>query len=316
MPTGPGDPAGLRDPAGPWRHRYEGADIEPASLAAWRLLMEQLISSANPAIAFIGFLQTVRALPERTLSQPRVFVSHRMADVPYAERIAWLASRKAGLEYSLDVHDLIAASSQRGPSVRPSGLCYHTVAAIIAMVLLTLAVAAEHVVATFAVDSLGIAHRVVPDLMLAFAALRNTEDPVKRLLSRRRQRPFVPRSRAQQSAASCWMERISAGRGRRTCGFFRSFREQHDRTGQGRPIADTISEPLDRHCCNRPQHASQRCRNATHFLMLQSRGMRHQRSALIMFVSPWHKPHEKARQGRFFRNRFFPKSLLAAVFVR
>jgi hypothetical protein len=30
--------------------RYEGADIEPASLAAWRLLMEQLISSADPAI--------------------------------------------------------------------------------------------------------------------------------------------------------------------------------------------------------------------------------------------------------------------------
>jgi hypothetical protein len=36
--------------------RYEGADIEPASLAAWRLLMEQLISSADPAIAFIELL--------------------------------------------------------------------------------------------------------------------------------------------------------------------------------------------------------------------------------------------------------------------
>ena len=58
--------------------RYEGADIEPASLAAWRLLMEQLISSADPAIAFIGFLHTMQALPERPLSQPRVFVSHRM----------------------------------------------------------------------------------------------------------------------------------------------------------------------------------------------------------------------------------------------
>jgi hypothetical protein len=51
--------------------------IEPASLAAWRLLMEQLISSANPAIVFIGFLQTMQtmqtmqALPERPLSQPR-----------------------------------------------------------------------------------------------------------------------------------------------------------------------------------------------------------------------------------------------------
>src|SRR5260370_11215331 len=53
--------------------RYEDADIEPASLAAWRLLMEQVISSADPAIAFIGFLQTMQALPERPLSQPRVF---------------------------------------------------------------------------------------------------------------------------------------------------------------------------------------------------------------------------------------------------
>jgi hypothetical protein len=40
--------------------RYEGADIEPASLAAWRLLMEQLISSAYPAIVFIGSLQTTQ----------------------------------------------------------------------------------------------------------------------------------------------------------------------------------------------------------------------------------------------------------------
>jgi len=133
--------------------RYEGADIDPASLAAWRLLMEQLISSADPAIAFIGFLQTMQALPERPLSQPRVFVSHRMADVPYAERIAWLASRKAGLEYSLDVHDpVLRLASAALPPGHP--VYAITVAAIIEMVLLTQAVAAEHVVATFAVDSL------------------------------------------------------------------------------------------------------------------------------------------------------------------
>ncbi len=69
--------------------------------------MERLISDADPAIAFTDFLQTMQALPERSLSQPRVVVSHRMADVPYAERIAWLASRKAGLEYWLDVHDTV-----------------------------------------------------------------------------------------------------------------------------------------------------------------------------------------------------------------
>jgi hypothetical protein len=74
--------------------RYEGADIEPASLAAWRLFVEQLISSADPAIAFIDFLQTMQALPGRPLSQPRVFVSHRMADVPYAERTAWPGAQR------------------------------------------------------------------------------------------------------------------------------------------------------------------------------------------------------------------------------
>jgi hypothetical protein len=103
----------------------------------------------------------MQALPKRPLSQPRVFVSHRMADVPYAERIAWLASRKAGLEYSLDVHDPRAASCQRGHSVRPSGLCHHRrrhhrdgTAELHARNRRTHAAAAEHVVATFAVDSL------------------------------------------------------------------------------------------------------------------------------------------------------------------
>jgi hypothetical protein len=115
--------------------RYEGADIEPASLAAWRLLMEQVISSADPAIAFIGFLQTMQALPERPLSQPRVFVSHRMADAPYAERIAWLASRKAGLEYWLDVHDPVLRLASA--ALLPGHPVYAiTVAAIIEMALL------------------------------------------------------------------------------------------------------------------------------------------------------------------------------------
>ena len=82
--------------------------------------MEQLVSSADPAIAFIGFLQTIQALPERPLSQPRVFVSYRMADVTYAERIAWQASRKAGLGYWLDVHDpvLRLASAALPPGQR------------------------------------------------------------------------------------------------------------------------------------------------------------------------------------------------------
>ena len=72
---------------------------------------------------------------ERPLSQPRVFVSHRMADVPYAERIAWLASRKAGLEYWLDVHDpVLRLASAALPPGRP--VYAITVAAIIEMALL------------------------------------------------------------------------------------------------------------------------------------------------------------------------------------
>jgi hypothetical protein len=115
--------------------RYEGADIEPASLAAWRLFMEQLISSADPTIAFIDFLQTMQALPGRPLSQPRVFVSHRMADAPYAERIAWLASQNAGLEYWLDVHDpVLRFASAALPPGHP--VYAITVAAIIEMALL------------------------------------------------------------------------------------------------------------------------------------------------------------------------------------
>jgi hypothetical protein len=75
-----------------------------------------LISSVDPAIAFIGFLQTMQALPKRPLSQPYVFVSHRVADVPYVESIALLASRKAGL----DVHGpvLHLASVAFRPAIR------------------------------------------------------------------------------------------------------------------------------------------------------------------------------------------------------
>jgi hypothetical protein len=50
-------------------------------------------------------------------------LDHResLKPMPYAERIAWLASRKTGLEYSLDVHDPML----RLPSAAlPSGLCH------------------------------------------------------------------------------------------------------------------------------------------------------------------------------------------------
>jgi hypothetical protein len=43
--------------------------------------MEQLISSAGPAIAFIGFLQTMQALPERHLSERGHTAAFAQADV-------------------------------------------------------------------------------------------------------------------------------------------------------------------------------------------------------------------------------------------
>src|SRR5208283_3833312 len=98
--------------------RYEGADIEPASLAAWRLLMEQVISSADPAIAFIGFLQTMQALPERPLSQPRVFVSHRMADVPYAGRIADVVLFLSSFDFAIRLHVSIPRHAAMGANAR------------------------------------------------------------------------------------------------------------------------------------------------------------------------------------------------------
>jgi hypothetical protein len=95
--------------------------------------MENLLG--NPQIAFNRFLQNVQALPGRTLSQPRVFVSHRMVDVAYAERIAWLASQKAGLEYWLDVHDPVLRLA--GTTLSAGHVVYAmTVAAIIEMALL------------------------------------------------------------------------------------------------------------------------------------------------------------------------------------
>jgi hypothetical protein len=52
--------------------RYEGADVEPASLAAWRLLMEQLISSADRAIAFKQHALTlVKRVARQVKSDPK-----------------------------------------------------------------------------------------------------------------------------------------------------------------------------------------------------------------------------------------------------
>jgi hypothetical protein len=52
-----------------------------------------------------SFISNLQNQPVRSVEMPRVFISHRQVDVGPAERIAYIASQVAGLEYWLDVHD-------------------------------------------------------------------------------------------------------------------------------------------------------------------------------------------------------------------
>jgi len=76
-------------------------DVDPESVAAWHRFVEQL---SDPVTALAEFLEKTRTL-ERPCGKKRVFISHRRDVAPWAERVAWLASRRAGLDYWLDVHD-------------------------------------------------------------------------------------------------------------------------------------------------------------------------------------------------------------------
>jgi len=76
-------------------------DVNPESVKAWKRFVEELV---EPVRALTTFLETTQGL-ERPAKQKRVFISHRMDAADWAERVAWLASTSAGLEYWLDVHD-------------------------------------------------------------------------------------------------------------------------------------------------------------------------------------------------------------------
>jgi len=95
---------------------------------------------------------------------PRLFISHRMVDYGYAERIAWLASEH-GWDYWLDVHDPgLAAINSRLLSPQSQALA---VALIIEVALLN----CTHVLATITENSPGSAWipyeygRVKPNLV-------------------------------------------------------------------------------------------------------------------------------------------------------
>jgi hypothetical protein len=93
------------------------------------------------------------------------------------------------------------------------------------MVLLTQAVAAEHVVATFAADSLEIAHQFVPDLMLAFSAPRNTDDPGKRLF------PAPPTTFRSPQLSSAQRRELLDGTDRRVVGGAHAASSDHFGSG-------------------------------------------------------------------------------------
>jgi hypothetical protein len=128
------------NPGADLRERYAGID-------EWSLFLQGLGAEDYLAV-FSQFVLRVQALPSR--KQPRVFVSHRQADEKWGRRIVWLASRRAGLEYWLDVHDPLLRLA--GNMLPPSDPRYHVVvAAIIEMALLN----RTHVIAAHTLQSPG-----------------------------------------------------------------------------------------------------------------------------------------------------------------
>jgi len=115
--------------------RYaDGEDLDPEGLAAWNRLLEGLAQPGNPEVAFDAFMQATTELA-RHPTRKRIFISHRMGAAPWAERVAWLASQSAGLEYWLDVHDPVLRLA--GVTLQPGTPLYAvTIAAIIEMALL------------------------------------------------------------------------------------------------------------------------------------------------------------------------------------
>lgn len=137
--------AGYPDPAKPPElteegllARFSGDDIDEVGVVAWKAFVRDLLDNRNllpepDRRALAKFIQALVGF-RRPLSQPRVFISHRMNAAAYGERIAWLSSRKAGMDYWLDVHDptLILATAALPNHPRYAAI----IAAIIEMALL------------------------------------------------------------------------------------------------------------------------------------------------------------------------------------
>jgi hypothetical protein len=106
-------------------------DVDPESVKAWKRFVEELI---EPVRALTILLEMTQGLA-RSPKQKRVFISHRMDAADWAERVAWLASTSAGLEYWLDVHDPVLRWATA--TLQPTDPRYAAaIAAIIEMALL------------------------------------------------------------------------------------------------------------------------------------------------------------------------------------
>lgn len=86
-------------------------------------------------LSLINLRESLRAKNRFNPSKPckRVFISHRQADWPYAERIAWLANKNKW-EYWLDVHDHALIGLNGVPIPEP--IKSITIAGIIEMALI------------------------------------------------------------------------------------------------------------------------------------------------------------------------------------
>ncbi len=100
------------------RERYADVRADMAGFQEWLNFLEAITSPGNVQEVLSDFILSLQAMPDRRSVGPRVFISHRKDDADYGERIAWLASQKAGLEYWLDVHDpvLIYANTVIAPT--------------------------------------------------------------------------------------------------------------------------------------------------------------------------------------------------------
>jgi hypothetical protein len=126
-----------------WNNRYpEWA----AGVAEWRMQKSGLRWMPPDLVA----LRTLRHAPK--LTRPRVFVSHRQADIQYAVRIAWLADQE-GFDFWLDVLDPNLAMLQTliGTASLTPAQAALAIASVIEMALLN----ASHVLAVMTPNTRG-----------------------------------------------------------------------------------------------------------------------------------------------------------------